>query len=88
MTLLGADTFEVVKARLLNAVKPTLEGSWMDWGNKKVLFVLSLGEQHGSIYATELGGLRVLLCMSSKGQCIGQLKLTDADCQRWREQLC
>ncbi len=86
-TPLGADDQRIVNERLSNALVSTLGGPWVDGVGGKVVFVMSLAEHHGTIYAADVQGVRTIFLQDGQGQDLGQLSLLPAERRRWSEQL-
>lgn len=85
---LGADSVKVVHTRLSDGICKTLQGtpSGIIEG-AEVRWVLSLAERHGSVYAADVEGRRVLFFQEANGGQLGKLSLSSEDRRKWCELL-
>jgi hypothetical protein len=85
---LGADTRKVVMDRLASALKRELQGKAAGTlHGMKVVWVLSLFEDHAVIYAADAGGQRLLFFREDSGALFGSITLSDEERERWLAQL-
>lgn len=82
-TILGSDDGGILRKRLGTALKPSLDGEWVEREKMKVYFVLTLFEQHGSIYTADCDDGRILSFENAQGESLGSFALTREDCLRW-----
>lgn len=85
---LGADQQQLVIERLASGLDRELKGdvvgviSGMD-----VVWVLSLSEEHGTIFAADDGERRVIFFQEASGSLLGTVALSGEDRARWLGQL-
>lgn len=85
---LGAETKDIVVARLSDGLDKKLEGQASgSIENVEVRWVLSLAERHYSIYAAEVSNRRVLFFQGPDGGLVGKLSLDPEERSRWCQQL-
>lgn len=85
---LGADALDVVltklsrglEARLTGGTSGKIEGLDVEW-------ILSLAERHCSVYASDVGDVRVLFFQGADGRLLDKLTLDPVDRRRWLETL-
>lgn len=86
VTKLGADTLSIIRGRLLAALRgppdsgPTQEGGPAP---RTRSWVLSLSEEHASIYVTDEGGLQMLEIWDGAGAQLSTLSLDETTAAAW-----
>jgi hypothetical protein len=86
--VLGCDTRRIIVSRLRNGLTDTLgpktaglfEGIQSSW-------VLSLSEEHGSVYAGDREGVRLLFFQDANGSYLGCLRLSSQERETWSRNL-
>lgn len=85
---LGADDGAVVIRRLAAALEAELEGDLAGViDGVKVVWILTLAEAHGTVFAGDEHALRALFFQESSGSSLGSVRLNPQDCSRWRRQI-
>jgi len=83
-TILGSESTDVVREALIRATDSRLRGTPCGTiDGCSVLWVLSLSEAHGSVYAADVGESRLLFVQASTGMTIGRLSLSAARRSGW-----
>lgn len=86
-TFLGADTISNIASRLLgNLTEAEVEPSG-EIDGQSVHWVMSLSEAHHTLYYYRQGIDRILLWQDAQANLIAKSMLSNAELQKWREQL-
>jgi hypothetical protein len=85
---LGADCFDVVRARICNAIE---KGENLDYryrlGDAPVAWVAALGEKHTSIYVSRSKAWLTFHLQDEEACWFAQLELSESECTRWIKRL-
>ena len=85
-TLLGADDFVIICSRLHSVLKKERlnDKETFIHGDFELFWILSLFEQHASIYGSVTNSLGIrIFCVEDGGNYLPELHLTMIDVQRW-----
>jgi hypothetical protein len=81
---LGAEHQDVIVDGLVSALEGDLKPNTVGQIQEvEVVWILSLAEEHATIYAGDRNGYRILFFEDASGQLIGSVKLTSEDRQHW-----
>ena len=84
---LGADTPRVVLTRLLEHLERSDKEIAGELEGQPVRWVLTLSEEHSTLYAARSGDERLLLIQDGDAKLVGRLTISDVDWERWRQAL-
>jgi len=86
--VLGSDTRQIIVSRLrdglTNTLGPTTAGSFQGTPSR---WVLSLSEEHCSVYAGDCEGIRHLFFQDANGTYLGSLPLSSTEREAWLSEL-
>lgn len=86
--VLGSDVKQIIVQRLRNGLLPTNEpGRVLDFGGVSATWVLSLSEEHCSLYTGCIGADRAFFIQDANGALVGTLRLSPKDEQAWLSEL-
>jgi len=81
---LGADHEAIVVQRLMSAMDRNLNGPMVGAiQGINVVWILSLAEEHATIYAGDDAGYRILFFQDASGNPVGDVRLTHDDKRHW-----
>jgi len=84
---LGAESLLYITSHLLSALEKPEQGYTGEWRGHKVKWVLTLADQHSTLYVASEGEHLILLWQASTTELIASLRLSVDDCALWRTEI-